>query len=164
MNKLRTLPLTLSLLSACNIAIADNTPQQVGEILTQSADLVFKQNSKLNLKLIPVQDLKAGINDEYKIVATFDITSSPPVRIGVRWTPGVGEVRVPIVKIHGKNNPKNILELNFAWGNYDYDNKDEWHITRNLEERFGGSLVIQGKQQVAADTYTVSMDASAFIS
>lgn len=165
MIKLNALPLTLSLLSTCNMAIADNTPQQVGVILTQSADLVFKQDSKLNFQLSPVQDLQAGTYERHKRVANFNITSSPPVRIGVRWTPGIGEIKNPKVKINGKNNPKNFLKLSFSWDkNYEYDYKNAWFITHNPEESFGGSLIIYEKQRVAADTYTVSMDATAFVS
>lgn len=162
--KIRSLIFSLTLLSLFNTAIAADEPIQTGDIITQSTELVFRQRSQLKIQLIPEKDLLAGLNNHGKQVAIFNVTSTLPVRLGIRWTPDTGDITQFKIKVHGKNNLNNLLQISIAWWGHDYVFDDGWYITRDPEQRFNGSIKIYEDQKIAADTYTISMDASAFIS
>jgi len=159
----------LTMLILCNTASATDKLKPVGDPVTRSADLVFRENSGLNFQLTPKQDLQAGINNADKPVATYKITAKSPMILGVRWTPGSGSSdknNALILVVSGKNNTKNQLRLHIS--RYSYirtkQNNDNWDTTVRPEKELAGYINIHGEQSVIADTYKISLDAAAFIS
>ncbi|MGK3130734.1 hypothetical protein ACCW76_16175 [Pantoea sp. C8B4] len=139
---------------------------QLGMPLNKSFDLVFAQPTSLEIKISPRNDLNSGEVKHAAIFASFQIDVFPPTRLGLRWTPGNSDVTKTIAKIKGKHNNKHILTVIITTETYKptkiYD--DGWIITNNKMTTLTGSIRPFGDQNVPSDTYTISLDASAFIS
>jgi len=144
--------------------LAEGNLEPTGESLTRSVDLIFRAPYKLNFQLTPEKDLKAGkIFDAFK-VATFKVTSTQPYQLGIRFTPGSGETEYGgLIKLKGKNDPNHFVSLG-VYTNAKYTSQKDWMITQDNSNDFSGYIGTVGSQTVPADTYTLSMDASAFIS
>lgn len=161
--------IALTILILCNPVAARDKLKPVGDPVTRSADLVFRENAGLNFQLTPKQDLQAGLNNADKSVATYKITAKSPMILGIRWTQGSGLLdknKGTVLVISGKNNIKNQLRLhisNYLDVNVELDD-DNWCTTVHPEKELAGHINIDGKQSVIADTYRISLDAAAFIS
>lgn len=145
-------------------ALAQGSLEPTGETLTRSVELIFRAPSKLNFQLIPEKDLKAGkISDKFK-VATFKVTSTQPYQLGIRFTPNSGETKYGgLIKLKGKSDPNHIISLGLFIKS-GYVSQEDWIITKDNINDFSGQIKTVGDQIIPADTYTLSMDASAFIS
>lgn len=161
--------IALTILILCNPVAATDKLKLAGDPVTRSADLVFRENAGLDFQLTPKQDLQAGLNNADKSVATYKITAKSPMTLGIRWTPGSGlldKSNATILVISGKNSTKNQLRLHIS--KYSYinviQNDDNWATTVRPEKELAGHINIDGEQSVTADTYTISLDAAAFVS
>lgn len=145
-------------------ALAERSPEPTGEALTRSVDLIFRAPNKLNFQLTPEKDLKAGKTADNFIVATFKVTSTQPYQLGIRFTPSSGEIKYGgLIKLTGKSDSNHVISLGLFPDNKVIALKD-WVITKENVIDFSGHIKTMGSQVVPADTYTLSMDASAFIS
>ncbi|MCX3308251.1 hypothetical protein ORN12_04410 [Pantoea vagans] len=161
--------IALTILILGNPVEATDKLKPVGDPVTRSADLVFRENSGLNFQLNPKQDLQAGLNNADKSVATYKITAKSPMILGIRWTPGSGLLdknNALILVVSGKNNTKNQLRLHISTYSHIKAkiNDDNWCTTVRSEKELAGHINIHGEQSVIADTYRISLDAAAFIS
>jgi len=145
-------------------ALAEGSLEPTGESLTRSVDLIFRSPYKLNFQLTPEKDLKAGkTSDKFK-VATFKVTSTQPYQLGIRFTPGSGETKYGgLIKLKGKNDPNHVVSLGM-YLHAKYTSLKDWIITQDNVNDLSGYIGAVGSQTVPADIYTLSMDASAFIS
>ncbi|MBK0095008.1 hypothetical protein IBT49_03400 [Erwinia sp. S63] len=145
-------------------ALAGESLEPTGESLTRSVDLIFRAPYKLNFQLTPGKDLKAGNTPDKYSVAAFNVTSTQPYQLGIRFTPGSGEIKYGgLIKLKGKSDPNHIISLGLITDRK-YTTLDDWVITKDNINDFSGYIQTVGSQIVPADTYTLSMDASAFIS
>jgi len=147
--------------------LAQDSPEPIGEVITKSVDLTFRKPVKITFELKPEKHLTAGYVRGATPLASFHISTSIPYQVGIRFTPGIGPIGVaaPILTVSGKDNPKNILKVMMVaaeFKNSSYSNG--WMVTNSKVNVLNGRLQMNGDQNVAADTYTISMDASAFIS
>jgi hypothetical protein len=160
-------PYLAIILFAATPALAKDSPEPIGEVITKSVDLTFREPVKLTFDLKPEKILYAGNVNGRTLLANFSITSSYPYRLGIRFTPGSGKERLEglVYKLNGKNDPNHIIEVLLVTletrGNY---YKNGWMITHKEVTNLSGRVVMNSDQHVAADTYTLRMDASAFIS
>lgn len=147
-------------------AMAD-TPVQTGETVTRSVDLVFAEQVKVDFQLIPEKNLKAGKYLTNAQVASIKITTTPVSRIGARFTPGTGaRLNIGQIELTGKNDPAHKITLYMPPSpgtNFISKANGEWMVTKN-KTNLDWFVRIYGDQNIAADTYTLSMDAAAFIS
>jgi len=143
---------------------AMENPEPTGETITRSVDLIFRTESKLNLEIVPVKNLRAQKYADKTKLAQVKVNSTQPYQLGVRFTPGSGEIKYAgLIKLKGKSQPTNTLSLGLhVDGNY--TTVDKWLISNDNITSFSGQIQINGVQNVPADIYTLSMDASAFIS
>ncbi|WP_315316087.1 hypothetical protein [Pantoea vagans] len=145
-------------------AMADN-PKKIGETLTQSADLVFSENAKLSFQLIPKQGLMAGKTKSQTKVASFKITATPATRLGLRFTPNMGDrLSASQIRLTGKNDPKHKILVYYPPVDMIYLEKGNWLITKHKQTTLNGDIKTHCDQNIPADTYILSMDASAFVS
>lgn len=146
-------------------ALADN-PSQIGDVITKSVDLVFTENVKLNFQLTPEQNLRAGRNQANTKIASFNLSATPDARLGLRFTPNTGfRVNSGQYRIDGKNNPDHKIYVHLPFSlESTYLAKGDWILTKDKKPTFIGDIKIHGDQDIPADTYVLSMDASAFIS
>ena len=143
---------------------AHENPELTGEAITRSVDLIFRAESKLDLQIIPVKNLRAQLYADKTKVAIIKVSSTQPYQLGIRFTPGSGEINhAKLIKLKGKSHPTNTLSLGLSVdGNY--TTLDNWIISTDNLTSLSGQIQINGVQNVPADIYTLSMDASAFIS
>ncbi|WP_039661602.1 MULTISPECIES: hypothetical protein [Pantoea] len=145
-------------------AMADN-PKQIGETLTQTADIVFSENIKLSFQLISKQGLIAGKTMSQTNIASFKITATPATRLGLRFTPNTGEtVNASQFRLIGKNDPKHKIYVYYPPLDMIYLEKGNWLVTKDKKATLSGDIKTHSDQDIPADTYILSMDASAFIS
>jgi len=163
--------IALTILFLCHPATAEYKFKPVGDSITRSVDLVFRENPELIFRLTPKPDLKAGINLNISPVAFFNITAKSPMNLGIRWTPNSGTINKDnrfIIKIPGKNNPKNQIQLSITGYHQTTGyivEGDQWaFLSEGPVKEFAGVITIEGDQSVISDTYTISLDAAAFIS
>lgn len=138
-----------------------------GEITNRSVDLIFRPNSLIDFKLTPKLHLYAGKNEHGDSVAQFTLYSMHPSRVGVRWTRNTGITNNNRITLKGVNNKNNLISLYihnstpvyplFIW------DTDGWAITMHSTKHLEGEIKIDGDQFISADTYILSMDASAFV-
>jgi len=163
--------IALTILFLCKPVTAENKFKQVGDSITRSVDLVFKENPELTFRLTTKPDLKAGFNSDNSPVAFFNITAKSPMNLGIRWTPNSGTINKDYrfsIRVPGKNNPKNQIQLSIIGyhetAGYIVDG-DQWSfLSEGPVKEFAGVITIEGDQSVISDTYTISLDAAAFIS
>ncbi|MGV2880648.1 hypothetical protein D9O29_05460 [Pantoea vagans] len=150
--------------ATASLSVMAKTPQPVGEVVTQSADLVFKSPGEISISITPSKDLKAGKSTDETWVAGYRINSSVGSRLGVRFTPGTGEIdNINKIKIMGKNDSKHKLSLLLKPSD-PHIKVNDWIISRDELCIFDGSINMNGDQVVQSDIYTVSIDASYFTS
>ncbi|KHJ69695.1 hypothetical protein QU24_02230 [Pantoea rodasii] len=138
--------------------------EPVGDMVTQSADLIFHSPGEISLLITPAKDLKAGKYANDTRVASFTVNSSVLSKLGVRFTPGSGKVEsVNKVTVTGKNDTSHTLSLKLDPVDPFITTKN-WIISRDELIFFTGNIHINGFHFVLPDTYTVSMDASFFAS
>lgn len=140
--------------------------QPWGDIQTATADITFKEANVLTFKITPVTDLTAGKKANHTPIASYSVTAQKSAYLGVRWTPGSGIVGGnPLdqtIKLTGKNNEKNTLTLEIEPGEISQVIEGGWQIENYTKNAIHGTVKIAGAQDVPADTYTLSMDASVF--
>ncbi|MCX2905141.1 hypothetical protein ORG41_04025 [[Curtobacterium] plantarum] len=143
---------------------AKENPELTGETITRSVDLIFRAESKLDLQIIPVKNLRAQLYADKTKVAIIKVSSTQPYQLGIRFTPGSGEINYAgLIKLKGKSQPTNTLSLGLHVDGH-YTTQDNWAISADNITSLSGQIQINGVQNVPADIYTLSMDASAFIS
>lgn len=69
---------------------AKENPELTGETITRSVDLIFRAESKLDLQIIPVKNLRAQLYADKTKVAIIKVSSTQPYQLGIRFTPGSG--------------------------------------------------------------------------
>ncbi|MEN4708809.1 hypothetical protein [Pantoea agglomerans] len=139
-----------------------------GSPITQSADLVFKETSQIDFQLLAENNLKAGKNNSNTIVASYYIRVKKPTRLGIRWTRQSGLTNGGRIVLSGKEDSMHKIVLylpTLASGNFleIWDNKG-WAVSQYRVAELNGTINFYKDQTVQADIYTLSMDASAFIS
>lgn len=141
---------------------------------TQKADLNFAVTGSTRLTITPMTNLKAGAIPDQRIFARYNILagSGATSYFVVRWTPGTGTLasgkRQYAASFQGKNTA-NILKVRFS--NIYEDNKvpgtGDWYRTQDSQAQqnsaYDGEIWSDGSQTIAADTYTISMDAAAWV-
>ncbi|WP_182057740.1 hypothetical protein [Pantoea sp. ME81] len=145
-------------------AMADNL-HETGDTVTRSVDLVFAEKVKVDFKLIPERNLKAGNTLSNTKVASLKITATPASRIGVRFTPNTGErMNAGQYRLGGKNDPHHKISLYMPpLPGAIYVAKGDWIVSKD-KAAIDWEIKTHSEQNIAADTYTLSMDAVAFIS
>lgn len=145
--------------------MAEN-PRQFGDIITQSVDLVFNENVKLNFTLTPEQNLRAGKVSSNTKIASFAISATPAARVGVRFTPNTGfRVNAGQYRIDGKDNAEHKIYIYLpVTRELTYLAEGDWILPKTKKPTFTGDIKTHGDQDIPADTYVLSMDASVFIS
>ncbi|MDJ0475627.1 hypothetical protein QNA27_18375 [Pantoea eucalypti] len=145
--------------------ISDSEIHSLGMPVTRAFDLEFKQWSSMKFILTSKTNLNSGkIKDAY-IVASFRVEVIPPTQLGLRWTPGKGETNNWYTKVRGRYNNQHVLSLHMTTETYvPTALHNGWVVTNDSIENFHGTIYTNGDQDVPADIYTISMDASAFIS
>ncbi len=132
-------------------------------VTTQAADLVFNQPAgAVTVVINPAHDLVAGNIAAATELAAFTVTpNDTTANIAVRWTPGSGTIsNTPrFMTVQGKNDPKHSLAIGID--GRDLVAVDEgWYYTPTAGV-FNDNIITTtaGAQNVAADTYPVSLDA-----
>lgn len=169
--KLLPIAFSAAILFVCTPVAAKDEFKPVGDPVSRSVDLVFRENPELMFRLTPRPDLEAGVNVDNRPVAFFSISAKSPMNLGIRWTPNSGIIQKDNffnIKIPGKNNPKNQIKLGITGyhGMTGYEmGGDHWaFLSEGPVKVFTGIITIEGDQSVTADTYTISLDAAAFVS
>lgn len=161
---IKNLYITTIFLCTSTPLFAQEKPEPSGESITRSVDLIFRTESKLNFEIKPVKNLKAGKLADKTKVAQFNVNSTQPYQLGVRLTPGSGEVKYAgLIKLKGKNDPGHVISLGIHVEGK-YTTLENWIISNENITSFTGQVQMNGGQSVPADIYTLSMDASAFVS
>ncbi|HGM5835949.1 TPA: hypothetical protein ACKP36_004396 [Serratia marcescens] len=129
---------------------------------TQSQPLVFTAPSdSVSLEINPVSDLKAGAYTTKTKVASIVVTPKKATdTVALRFSQAIGvEGTYPNTRVYNGLNADNKLEVMFTVNNLNdlktegwYDSKAAGVVNEDME--------IYGDQTIAADTYTVSMDAA----
>ena len=134
----------------------------VSRVNTGTADVVFSQTGEATISVAPVGSLVAGVHDALRVAsATATATGGTAA---YRWTPTVGEMpgSDPTVRVLvGRNDHFNKLILQTVSDAEVSDRYPDWLVARNG----AGTLAINirtmpGPQTVAADVWTVSLDAA----
>ncbi|MDJ0475626.1 hypothetical protein QNA27_18370 [Pantoea eucalypti] len=152
------------ILATTSLSVMAKTPRPIGEVVSKSADLVFKSPGEISISITTSKDLKAGKFTDKTRVADYRIISSMGSWSGVRFTPGTGEIdNITKIKIMGKNDSKHKLSLLLEPLDA-HIKANDWIISRDEKHFFDGRININGDQIVQSDIYTVSIDASNFTS
>jgi len=145
--------------------ISDPEVHPLGIPVTRAFNLEFKQSTFLKFIITPRTDLKSGKIKDTAMVATYRLEVFPPTQLGLRWTPGKGETNNWYTKVRGRYNNQHVLSLHMTTETYKPTTlHNGWVVTNDNIENFHGTIYTNGDQDVPADIYTISMDASAFIS
>lgn len=159
-----------STLTICS-SVAKGAQAPLGKLITQTSDITFRQTSGIKFRLTPVNDLKVGKNLGNTTVATFEVTSDKPCQLGVRFVPFSDVITKNVYHtINGKYNPAHKLLVSGRLFGKGIDSIDDitglnhgWAITKRKATTLKGKVILD-YQIVSADVYTLTMDASAFIS
>lgn len=164
MKSIRILLLVIAAV-ACGSAMAD-TPKRTGETVNRSVDLVFKNPVKVDFQLVAEKYLNAGKVPGNTKLATFNISATPPNRLGIRWTPNRAQKQnTGQYLLTGTNDPKHHIYVYLPpfMGITPLADGD-WFLTKDKTNTLSGVIKTHGDQNIESDIYTLSMDASAFVS
>lgn len=137
-------------------------------VTTQTAALNFKTPAgEVTLTITPATDLTAGNHpDRFEVAALKAAPTDKTNSIAIRFTPTVGVVKNNngVQTVSGANNASNKLTVSWsdpAGNSSSYDaTSGYWHYAKAGE--VNSNVVLKGAQDIASDTYTVSMDAALY--
>jgi len=136
-----------------------------GEPITRSIDLAFSGVYELSFQLTPVKNLTAGVHPHDTRLANFTISSKQPCRLGFRIHPSIQEGKlINSGVIKGRADPKHILKVLSYSNKPDIIRGNEWMLSTGSTNFLDGNVHTFSDQKIAADIYTLIMEASAFVS
>jgi hypothetical protein len=153
--------LAISVMSGTCSVYAASSPT---DVTSQSADIVFSSPSTTTIKLTPIKGLVAGqhaLNDVFANLAV----STTNGNVAFRWTPNIGTVDSSgNLTLSGRNNNKNHITLaaSSSGDNTFTLGTDGWFVGN--APSLSANIVDSQDGTIAADTYTLSMDAASWVS
>lgn len=159
MKQMTAVTLMLALLA---VAVSAARAVPVSRVNTGTAEVVFSQAGLAAISVTPSGPLVAGVHDALAVATA--VATATGGTAAYRWTPAAGEMPGSDPTVHaltGRNNPLNQLTLQAVSDASVSDRYPDWLVARNG----AGSLAIDirttpGPQTVAADVWTVSLDAA----
>lgn len=134
-----------------------------GEPITRSIDLSFVGLYELSFQLTPVKNLTAGTQHHDTRLANFTISSKQPCRLGFRLHPTLQEgINYGVIK--GRADPKHVLKIMSFSNKPDIIRGEDWMLSIDSTNILEGNVHTFSEQTIAADVYTLIMEASAFVS
>ncbi|MGK0603404.1 hypothetical protein [Yokenella regensburgei] len=167
--KIRKVTGTAALLALLAVAGAAHAGP-VSEVATATDKAVFAKAGTVTITLTPRTDLMAGTIVNKTVLGSLVLAaSSPDDQLVWRWTPGVGtpfEGRPDYWTYSGKNDPTHKLNVTMNSGPSTTIDGTDWfdggkgqYSTELMTPYNGGN-----SQDIAPDTYTVSLDAAVWAS
>lgn len=163
--KIRKVTGTAALLAMLAVAGAAHAGP-VSEVATAKDKAVFAKAGDVTITLTPRTDLMAGtIANKTVLASVVMAATSPDDQLVWRWTPGVGtpvEGHPDYLTYSGKNDSKHQLLVTMNSGPTDtIDGTDWFEVSKG---KFSTELMTPynggNSQDIAPDTYTVSLDAA----
>ncbi|SFU20605.1 Saf-pilin pilus formation protein [Kosakonia arachidis] len=145
------------------------------EQVTQTSTLTFSQpTSALNLVINPVAGLTAGAFQNGAQLANITVTQTASTdlnHIGLRWTPGIANQVVESSRqavVLGDTSATNQLKaiISFtgvAGSDVASPAGGPYYVTTPTVNTLNAQILTQGNQNIAADTYPISLDAAVYI-
>ncbi len=164
--KMRKVTGTAALLALLAAGVGAAHAGPVSEVATATDKAVFAKAGSVTITVTPRTDLMAGtILQQTQLASVVIAASSPDDQLVYRWTPGVGtpfEGRADYWTYSGKNNPTHKLNVTMSGGpSTTIDGTDWFKVNKG---KFSTALMTPyndgDSQNIAPDTYTVSLDAA----
>ena len=152
----------IALLMAGGMGAAVAAP--VSTVVTGTGDVVFTETAQASISVTPVSVLEAG--EKTNLVVANAVANATAGNIAFRWTPDASiQTNTPLDRrISGKSDAANKLNVTTIATATQSPSYPDWYVANNSSNTLNIEIrTTPTPQIVAADTYTVSLDAAVWM-